>query len=225
MIRIAILIDGAFYKKMVACFQGNQSPKESANNLYKYCQRHVYSGSKEICFLYRVFYYDCPPSSKNIYHPLLQKSVNLSKSSLHKWNMDFLNELKSKRKFALRLGSLSDEHATYNLNPEVTKKLLNNSLSLSDITEKDFHLSMKQKGVDMRIGIDIVSMAIKKQVDRIVLISGDSDFVPAAKMARREGIDFILDPLRAPIKPELYEHIDGLKSFNFSSNSNQSPQE
>lgn len=64
----------------------------------------------------------------------------------------------------------------------------------------------------MRIGIDIASLAYKKQVDRIVLIAGDSDFVPAAKLARREGIDFVLDPMWAPIKPDLFEHIDGLKS-------------
>ena len=44
------------------------------------------------------------------------------------------------------------------------------------------------------------------------LISGDSDFVSASKLARREGIDFILDPLGATIKPELFEHIDGLRS-------------
>ena len=64
----------------------------------------------------------------------------------------------------------------------------------------------------MKIGIDISSLSFKKQVDQIVLISGDSDFVPAAKLARREGIDFILDPLGAAVKPNLFEHIDGLKS-------------
>ena len=38
-------------------------------------------------------------------------------------------------------------------------------------------------------------MSYKRQVDQIVLVAGDSDFVPASKLARREGIDFILDPL------------------------------
>ena len=69
----------------------------------------------------------------------------------------------------------------------------------------------------MRIGLDIASLTFKKLVDQIILISGDSDFVPASKLARREGIDFILDPLGATIKSELYEHIDGLKSV-FSKN-------
>lgn len=50
----------------------------------------------------------------------------------------------------------------------------------------------------MRIGVDISSLAFKKQVDQIILISGDSDF--------------ILDPMRAPIKSDLYEHIDGIRT-------------
>lgn len=70
----------------------------------------------------------------------------------------------------------------------------------------------------MKIGLDIASLSYKQQVDQIILISGDSDFVSASKLARREGIDFILDPLGATIKPELFEHIDGLRSCdkNFS---------
>ena len=36
--------------------------------------------------------------------------------------------------------------------------------------------------------------------------------MPAAKLARREGIDFILDPMLANVEPQLFEHIDGLKN-------------
>lgn len=64
----------------------------------------------------------------------------------------------------------------------------------------------------MRLGLDIASLAYKKQVSQIVLVSGDADFVPAAKLARREGIDIVLDPMWASIRPDLYEHIDGLRS-------------
>lgn len=45
-----------------------------------------------------------------------------------------------------------------------------------------------------------------------VLVTGDADFVPAAKFARREGIDVVLDPMWQPISQDLQEHIDGLKS-------------
>ena len=85
-------------------------------------------------------------------------------------------------------------------------------MTVDELTEADFSQQITQKGVDMKIGIDISSLAFKQQVDQIILISGDSDFVPAAKLARREGIDFILDPMRSPIKPDLYEHVDGIRS-------------
>ena len=43
-------------------------------------------------------------------------------------------------------------------------------------------------------------------------VAGDADFVPAAKLARREGIDFVLDPMWLKIPNDLNEHIDGLRS-------------
>ena len=86
------------------------------------------------------------------------------------------------------------------------------SLEVADISEKDIQINIEQKGVDMRIGVDISSLAFKKQVDQIILVSGDSDFVPAAKLARREGIDFLLSPMGNPIKSDLFEHIDGIVS-------------
>ncbi|HRP94839.1 MAG TPA: NYN domain-containing protein [Rhodocyclaceae bacterium] len=74
------------------------------------------------------------------------------------------------------------------------------------------NLGLRQKGVDMRIGLDIASLTLKKQADTIVLVAGDSDFVPAAKLARREGMEFILDPLWQKVNADLFEHIDGLQS-------------
>lgn len=76
----------------------------------------------------------------------------------------------------------------------------------------DVALGLRQKGVDMRIAIDIASLTLKKQVKTIVLVAGDSDFVPAAKLARREGIEFILDPLWQNVNDDLFEHIDALQS-------------
>jgi len=76
----------------------------------------------------------------------------------------------------------------------------------------DIRLGLRQKGVDMRIGIDIATLTLKKQVDTIILVTGDSDFVPAAKVARREGVEFLLDPLWQSVNDDLHEHVDGLAS-------------
>lgn len=208
MSKTAILVDGAFYQKRANILFGAKGPKERADELISYCMRHIVHGST----LYRLFYYDCPPSEKTVYHPLTQKSIWLKKTPLYKWTTDFQEALTSKRKVAIRRGELLESAAGYVLTPEATKKLCRGDIQVSDLAESDFYLDIQQKGVDTRICLDIASLAYKHQVDQIVLISGDSDFVPAAKHARREGIDFILDPMWHTIKSSLNEHIDGLSS-------------
>ncbi len=53
---------------------------------------------------------------------------------------------------------------------------------------------------------------MKRQADTLVLVTGDSDFVPAAKIARREGAEVILDPLGQKVDDDLEEHVDGVYS-------------
>lgn len=211
MIKTAIMVDGAFYRKRAFYFWGDKSPEDRAQELVTYCKRHI-RDEKAGAELYRIFYYDCPPSTKRVYHPLLKRQINLARSDQFEWTNQFFHELMHQRKFALRMGRLAEEQAYYNIKPSSMRKLLNKTITIDDLTESDFSIDIKQKGVDMRIGVDIASVTFKKQVERIILISGDSDFVPAAKQARREGIDFILDPMRSPIKDDLYEHIDGIRT-------------
>lgn len=209
-VNTAILVDGAFYRKRARHYNGELTPQERAEELVEHCHRLLCADKYEARTLYRIFYYDCPPLDKNIMDPITGRTINLGKSADYIWMTAFLEELKRMRKFAIRLGRLSDTTIEYNLKYEVLKKLLNGKMQVSEITNSDLTLNIEQKGVDMRIGVDISSLAYKKQVNQIILVSGDSDFVPAAKQARREGIDFLLNPLGAPIKSDLFEHIDGL---------------
>lgn len=213
--KTAILVDGGFYRRKAQQMLGDLTATERARELELYCRRHLsFAHNEPADDLYRIFYYDCLPTDKKLFHPLLKKQIDYSKTDLFVWMNAFIGELKQKRKFALRLGRLAQKHekTCYTLTPEAVKDLCNNKRQFSDLTEKDFTLAIEQKGVDIKIGVDIASLAYKKQVDRIVLISGDSDFVPAAKLARREGIDFILDPLFNHIPPDLAEHVDGLRT-------------
>lgn len=215
--KTAILVDGGFYRKRAFKLWGDKSPQKRANELFEYCLSHLdiqsyKNKSFEKSNLYKIFYYDCEPLEKKVYHPLLKRTVDLKKKTTYAWTNDFFKELKKKRKTALRLGELSESSAKYVLSSECSKKLFSNKMSISEVSENDFEFKASQKGVDMKIGLDIASLAYKSQVDQIILISGDSDFVSAAKLARREGIDFILDPMWADIKPSLSEHVDGIMS-------------
>ena len=210
-IKTAILVDGGFYLPKARKAFGDKTPKDRAEEMYEYCTRHLKEhGHRHE--LYRIFYYDCPPMNKTVYHPLRQSNKNFASSETSIWRKDFHNALKHKRKLALRMGRVSESRAAFVLKPDVTKKLFNHKIQLEDIQEQDFYFTAQQKGVDMKIGLDIAALAYKRLVNQIVLISGDSDFVPAAKLARREGIDCILDPLGHHIKDDLLEHIDGLRS-------------
>lgn len=212
--KTAILVDGGFYRKRASYLWGKKTAEERASELYAYCNEHLryqqrYEPGRS---LYRIFYYDCPPLGKTVYHPLLRKGIDFRHSDTYEWANTFFDELKKQRKVALRLGELSDDFAAFQISADKLKQLGSGKIDFSSLKEEDFHINFQQKGVDMKIGLDIASLAYKHQVDQIILIAGDSDFVPAAKLARREGIDFILDPMWSDIKPSLFEHIDGLNS-------------
>lgn len=217
--KVAILVDGGFYLKRAKFLWGKKAPQDRATELHAYCLRHLSvwdRGESRLRrdYLYRIFYYDCPPSTRKVYHPLLDKTVDLGKSDSYVFMTAFLDALRSKRKTALRLGALLEDDLQYTLPPMVVRRLIKGTLTPDQIKQEDFQLNIIQKGVDMRIGLDIASMAYKRQVTKMVLISGDSDFVPAAKLARREGVDFVLDSMSADILPALNEHIDGRRSFD-----------
>lgn len=215
-IRIAVLIDGGFFiKRFNALYNKDRlmSGSQVADILYSMAHKHV--GNRNI--LYRIFYYDCPPLDKKAHNPISKKPIDFKKTDEYQFRTELMESLKQKRKVALRIGTLKD-NGVWAIQPRATQDLLARKITIENLKDEDVCLSVRQKGIDMKIGVDIATLALKKFVDCIVLFSGDSDFVPAAKLARREGIDFILDPMRANVEPQLFEHIDGLLSVNpFSS--------
>ncbi len=213
----AVLIDGGFYRRRAYSLFGEKTPEDRANEMVKYARRHI---GKSRSSLYRIFYYDCPPSEKVLFHPLTRSQVNLAATDQFKWTNEFFKALTHKRKVALRRGEELETQNGYVLKKEPLKKLCAGTLRVEDLQEQDFKLEITQKGVDMRIGLDIASLAESGTVNQIVMITGDSDFVPAAKHARRSGIDFILDPMWATVATSLSEHVDGIRQcvFNYPEN-------
>ena len=192
---------------------GIATPQERMQQLHQLCQAHIeYENSS----LYRIFYYDCWPLEQEAYHPLLQRNIDLMGTEQYQWAVEFYEELKKIRKMALRFGRLHLNGNEYTINPKCVRKIYDGALKLDDLKEHHFTLPITQKGVDMRIGLDIASIAFKQQVDQMVLISGDSDFIPIAKHARREGVEFILDPMEHWIKPELGIHLDEKRNLTSS---------
>ena len=215
----AILIDGAYFIKRFRSLEPHNAlnAQRVAETAVRWALAHLSQNrgrNKEIKIrsdLYRIFFYDCPPVEKKMHQAFSRRSIDFAKSEEAKFRKELHEALRQKRKVALRLGHLSPE-VSWTLKPEVIQKILKNQITFDELNDDCVALNVRQKGVDMRIGIDITSIALKKQATQIILIAGDSDFVPAAKLARREGVDFVLDPMWKNIPMSLNEHVDGIRS-------------
>jgi uncharacterized LabA/DUF88 family protein len=210
----AILVDGAYfvkrYRAIVPSAQGHDA-SYAAKCLFRWALHHLEDRDYGKRQLYRIFFYDCPPHSGRAHHPLTGKAIDFSRTPESQFRVQLHKELTALRKVALRMGRLAGLGA-WTIKQAAMKDVLAGKLAISALTERDLAYDVRQKGVDMRIGLDIAALAFKRQVDQVVLIAGDADFVPAAKLARREGIDFILDSMWQPVPDDLREHIDGLRS-------------
>ena len=222
MIKAAILIDGGYFLRRLPAVRQDinvHDPKEVARSVDQLVRGHlrqlntVYSLPNYFQLLYRTFYYDAQPYEGKEHTPVGKRAIDYSKTSQAAFRKALFSALHDFPNLAVRLGEVHrDSRRFWMLKPRPQKRLLNGSLSADDLTDDDFAPALRQKGVDMRIGLDITSITLKRQADVIILVSGDSDFVPAAKLARREGMQFILDPLWQNVSPDLSEHIDSLRS-------------
>lgn len=46
----------------------------------------------------------------------------------------------------------------------------------------------EQKRVDIKLAVDLVLLATKRQITRAIIVTGDSDFLPAIQAAKNEGV-------------------------------------
>lgn len=211
----AILVDAGFFLKRfhkVYPAKDSRDAAAVARAMHEMALGHLSQrGEAERKDLYRIFVYDCLPLTKKVHLPISKKALDFGKSETAQFRSAFHAELKRLRKVALRLGRLQDGNS-WLPTPRASEDLLKGRKTFDSLGDDDFQYDVRQKGTDMKIGLDIASLAYKRQVDQIVLVAGDADFVPAAKLARREGIDFVLDPMWNAISPDLHEHIDGLRS-------------
>lgn len=93
----------------------------------------------------------------------------------------------------------------WRLKPRVQRELIT---SYREMTDRDFDLDIQQKGVDLRIGLDLARLALRDTVRAVVVVTGDPDLVPAFKFVRREGVTVILETLGHNVKRSLREHAD-----------------
>jgi len=195
--KVNILIDGGFfYQKFFEIHKKYPSPKDvikEVDNVMSLVRAKTNGETNDI--LLRIYYYDCKPFGKKIKNPDGTGDIDFSSSKMYKTKNNFLSNLCKEEKMALRIGELSFDG---------WKMDLHNHTKL----RPDF----KQRGVDMKVGLDMAWMATKRIVDKIVLIAGDPDFISPIKFVRKEGIQVCLYTMKHYVKESLIEHCDFILS-------------
>ena len=194
----AVLIDAGFLKRKL----GSREEPLNAANVRDFVDRLTVLPDLANHRLHRVYFYDAPPLKSQQKKPLAGGSVEFANTALARNNQRLHQELRGVPFVALRMGDLRFRGWTLD-----TRQLPADKPQFQ-ITADDLRPNVHQKGVDMRIGLDIASLTLKKHVEIIVLVTGDSDFVPAMKFARREGAQLFLVALGSEVTDDVREHCD-----------------
>jgi uncharacterized LabA/DUF88 family protein len=199
--KYAILLDGGFIKKKLQKQHGHfPTVTEIVAEVARIKSHASLSGHN----LLRVFFYDAPPASGVLRNPISAANVDLAANPHHSANVSLQQSLEMQPDFALRSGETAIHG--WALGDAALKNIQKNGPR--QITANDFVPNIEQKGVDLRIGLDIARLSLRAMVDIIVVVTGDSDMVPAFRFARREGVRIYLDHMGHNVKRDLKAHSD-----------------
>lgn len=198
--RYALLVDGGFICKRLRRRLGRHA---TAQDIIRECGRIRAHPALTGGGLLRVHYYDAPPAAGRITNPLDGRTLDLRQSATFSRMTSVHDQIETSSDFALRHGDLVARG--WRLKEGALRHIARNP---RPIRATDLEPDLQQKGVDLRIGLDIARLSLRRLVDVIVVVTGDSDLVPAFRFARREGIRVYLDHLGAPVMRSLKAHTD-----------------
>ena len=205
--KTALLIDGGWFAKGLGAQFKPKVPWPTAEQVCRNA-RSVLTPDEE---LFRIFYYDCEPFSASVTNPVDKTVTNYAATPSYTGRKQFFHDLGQMDFVALRRGELKARG--WELSEKFKQALIKGTAA--PFAANDIYPAFQQKGVDMRIGIDVASLALKGLVERIILFSGDTDMIPAIKLARREGVQVFVVKLGTwPLKDTLVEDADGVRSLS-----------
>jgi len=200
--RYAILLDGGFLKKKLNDRLGRHP---TADDIVAECDRLGRIEPVAGYELLRIYCYDATLSSPSLVLPVSKGEHNLAQTERYRASRSLFDQLILKPNFALRMGQVGISSYQWRLKPSMAKQLIR---APRELTDDDFIVDAQQKGVDMRIGMDMARLALREMVRAMIVVTGDSDFVPAFKFVRREGVKVILDLMGENGRVELKQHSD-----------------
>ena len=189
MTKVAVFIDGGHLR---ACARG-ANKRYTPDLVVKVAKSCVQAAET----LFRIQYYDCEPFEGTA------RLLISGRTQTFPGGNRLLPDLAREELVAVRRGVLKFRGW------ERTDASLQAGTPPASLQDSDFRAKWEQKGVDLRIGLDIVTMTESRAADLIVLLTGDTDLIPAMKLARGRGLQIAgLDLPNRKIVPELKPHLD-----------------
>ncbi len=187
--KIVVLIDGGHLRVYTR--------KAHKNFVPDYIEKVAHACALADEVIHRVLFYDCPPYNGTAIQPVSGTPRIFTGAGA------WLHELSRKDLFAVRVGVLKFRGFI------LRQSRIPFAPGGPPLTDADFEPKFEQKGVDMRIGLDMATISSNRSVDLIALVTNDTDCIPAMKNARRAGLQvaLIAVPGYNPA-PELLAHAD-----------------
>lgn len=204
--KTAVLLDLGFVLHKLHGLLGNRLA--TAAEVREFAERCINPTDEE---LFRIYCYHCTPYGEVQTHPLTKQRIDFAATPTYAGMSTLLRELSLKDNVAFRAGELSFDG--WIIKKRSAEEVTKTGRALQG---NDFAPDLKQKRVDMKIGLDVAWLASKHIVDRIVLVTADSDFVPAMKFGRREGVQVILVTMaHRQVKHDLLIHADEVRHVSY----------
>lgn len=202
--KVAVFIDGGFLRANTNKLNNKNKNKNLPQILYdhkliiKAANNAIDSNNEE---LFRIHYFDCDPYSGELTLPISKNKKTVSNPST------LLSILSCQEKVCVRKGVLKFRGWTLKKN-----KSTDPTVQLKD---DDFKEKYIQKGVDIRIGLDLVNASDIKICESVILLTNDTDLVPAMKIARTRGMNIgCVSINQSIIARELKSHSDFFRNVN-----------
>lgn len=198
--QVVILLDGGFVRLRLADRLGHFP---SATEIVTFSHELMKKPRLQNAELLRVHYYDAPPYAGRETNPIDRSVIDFSTTKTAKRCQALLDSLELQEDFAVRRGTVKF-HGW-----RVGSAALQNLTSAPRALQAgDLVPHIEQKGVDLRIGLDIAWIAGRGKANILVLVTGDSDIVPAMKFARQEELRVYLETMGHGVSRELKAHCD-----------------
>lgn len=150
--------------------------------------------------LVRVFYYDCRPYQGEAQLPVSGEAYHFKSGG------GWLDELAGRDFLCVRTGMLKFRGWKPKMLPMPTNGL----------TDQHFRPDFEQKGIDLRLGLDLAQVIEKRAADRVVLVAADTDLIPAMSLARTSSVQLIgVDFPNSPLHGEILSHFDVMREVEW----------